>query len=100
MKIEVREFVKRGANGDRDTSGGVEYSDYEVVLVADDGRENKLKSVNGYDNFWTMPHDRAETRKEAMDYAKKQAAFFGAKVVVVKMRKKAPKPQKEEWVRA
>ncbi len=97
MKVLLREFPKMGANGDRDTGPGVPYSDYHVVLVNDEGDESVVTRINGYDNFWTAPHDRTATKKEAEGEANKQARFFKTKVKHVMMK---PKYQKQEWVEA
>jgi hypothetical protein len=95
FQIQLREYISKKPKGDRDMTGGSDCSDYEVVLI--NGKEESvLKKFSGFDNFRVGHKEPQGVRKEAMDYLKTQAKFFGATVLeLIKFR---PRPAKTEWV--
>ncbi len=101
LRIEVREYIKRGPNGDRDRGPGVEYSDFQVVFVHPEGVEWCALNVEGYDNFGCCPLDHQVTRARAFSYAEGATAFFATPQWRWRLfRQKPPKPQPTEWEEA
>lgn len=80
MKFQIIERLMTGRNGDRDTGLGIPYSDYYVYAINENGETEHLKSFGGYDYWWSSPHNPAEIRKVAFDYAEKKAKFFHGQV--------------------
>ena len=97
MKIQLREYITRKPNGDRDPTPGTDCSDYEVVLI-NGKKETVLKSFNGFDDFWTSHHDPIRVRKDAEKYLASQRDFFDAEEIPAeKFRPAPPKPQPTVW---
>lgn len=83
--IQLRQYNKRGANGDRDMVRNTPYADYEVVLIRrDNGAEEVLQRFEGYDQFWVAPVDQVALRREAEVYLAQKATFFNAQVLPMK----------------
>jgi hypothetical protein len=100
FKIVLREFVSRQPNGDRDTSGGSDCSDYKVVLINAEGKETVLRSFSGFDQFWTSHKPKSETLGAATKLLQEKADFFGAKVLKAELyRPTPPRPPKKAWTK-
>jgi hypothetical protein len=103
MRIEVREYVKRGANGDRDRGPGSEYSDFQVVFIRDGAgglpkAEWCALNVSGYDDRDSMLRVPGAVRSEAATFANAASTFFDVDGPVWRrFRAKPPKPQPIEW---
>jgi hypothetical protein len=100
FKIQLREYVTRRPNGDRDMSGGKDCSDYKVVLIKDTDAESVIQTFSGFDNFWSSHRDAAQVRAEATKVLNDKAKFFGATILKpAKFRPAPPRPAKTKWVK-
>ena len=77
FKIQLREFISKKPNGDRDTTGGTDSSSFAVVLIGGQG-ETTLAEFSGYDSMWCSPRN---DRPLAQKYLDEKAVFFNAEIL-------------------